>query len=156
MPIAFFLDGIRITLQQESPGLRLTTEQGDNLLLSHVSEEETREVVTQNYGVVMEYYRPRAEGYLPADDLRYMVLRIVLHWFYIYQIWRGMYVRERNRDLAFRTEDFSHPQTWDIIIDFAKARYPLRYDAICLRLLEMPPDAFRNYEKNRKGFYENR
>lgn len=148
----FSLDSNEINLKAEKQGLRLTSKAGDNLLLANVSEEETEDMVRKNYACVKEFYSQKASAEIQATDLEAVSLKIVLHYFYMYQLWRSIYEKEKNRSLAFLSGDFDHPGTADEIISYFKGKYRRNYRAKCAAMLGMNAEEFSRYEKGREDF----
>lgn len=152
--MTFNLDINEIRVQAEINGLRLTTNTGDNQLLTNVSITEIREVVTKNYILVKEHYHNKTTDKLAQTDIEKVSLKVVLRYFYMYQLWRTMYKREKNRDLTFIKKDFEHPYTLDTIISYFKSAYPKQYADKCEIMLNMSSDKFKKYEKERQEFYD--
>ena len=150
----FDLDSNEIKLESEDKGLRLTANSGDNQLLANVTIYETKEIVTKNYNIVKVHYQQKTGDKILQTDLEKISLKIVLHYFYMYQLWRTMYQREKNRDLTFLQKDFEHPCTADKIISYFKTTYPDNYVDKCEIMLDMSLDKFKEYEKNRQAFYD--
>jgi hypothetical protein len=154
--MTFNLDQHTIHLNEEKSGWRLTSSAGDHLLLAHVTMEETKELVTRNYQLVKQHYQEMGAHKVAAEDLATLSLKIVLHYFYMYQLWRSLYKKEKNRDLGFLTSDLQHPQTWDMVIAYFKTRSPKNYSEPCKTLLGLDTEKFIAYEKGRQAFYDHR
>lgn len=152
--MVFFLDGNEIQLESEGTGIRLRTNAAVNQLLANVTMDEVKEVVTQNYGIVKAHYAQIVSERISGRDLEKVALQIVLHYFYMYQLWRSLYPAERDRDLTFREEDFGHPGTSDQIMFYFKAAYPKDYAGKCEAMLGMSAAQFRQYEKARQAFFD--
>jgi hypothetical protein len=131
------IDCNEIQLESTEKGLRLTTNSGIVLLLANVSEEETQETVTKNYAIVKDFFQERTETKIEHSDIEKIALKIVLHYFYMYQLWRTLYEKEKDRDLTFIGTDFDHPQTSDMIISYFKKSDPKDYIDKCLIMLGM-------------------
>jgi hypothetical protein len=149
----FYVDNIKVDLSKETGGLRLRTDD-DNLLLANQTIEETRSIVLKNHRIVKENYEKLVNNLIDSDDISKVSMRIVLHYLYMYNLWRTMYKREEKRDLTFREKDFDHPYTKDKIIEYFKNKYPSDYSVKCETLLRMTTEDFNKYEKNRQDFYE--
>jgi len=145
------IDNMKMVIEQENQGLRLKTDT-DNLLLQNQTYDETVRMVNTNYEIVKNYFQKKVDTYIDSIDLKQVCLRIALRHFYMYNLWRTMYKKERNRDLTFLHKDFDHPQTNDIIIQFFKDRYPNNYSNKCEAMLDMSPEEFKAYDKNRQDF----
>jgi hypothetical protein len=150
--MTFNIDRIIIDLQMETDGLRLITE-SENLLLSNQTYEETKQTIEKNYKIVKDYFLPKINSIVILSDLEEVCLKIVLHYFYMYNLWREMYKREKNRDLTFLDKDFESISTADEIIYFFKHKYPDNYARKCEVLLNMTPDKFKDFEATRVLFF---
>ncbi len=151
--MTFYVDHIEVDLSNESGGLRLRTSD-DNLMLANQTIEETRSTVEKNHRIVKEHYQKVVNNIVDPHDLAAVSMRIVLHYLYMYNLWRTMYKRESKRDLTFRDKDFEHPYTKDKIIEYFKNKYPFDYSVKCETILRMSTEKFNEYEKNRQDFYE--
>lgn len=152
----FYLDSNEVKLELEAKGIRLTTNSENNILLANVTMNETKEIIIKNYNIVKEHYQPKINDKISSVDLERISLKIVLHYFYMYQLWRAIYRREKNRDLKFLHKDFNHPYTSDEIISYFKGAYPKNYSSKCEIMLDMSTNKFKDYEKNRQAFYDMR
>ena len=117
---------------------------------------ETQEVVTRNYHTVKNHYTDKGSEQIDASDIERLSLRVVLNYFYMYQLWRGIYENEKNRDLTFIVKDFEHPSTSDIIVAYFKSANKANYADKCGLLMGMSLEEFREHEKNRQAFFERR
>lgn len=152
--MTFKLDSNEIQLKRSLKGLRLLTNTGDNLLLANVGMSEARQVVTGNYETVKAHYLSLTGDSIIAADLERVALKIVLNYFYMYQLWRTMYAPEKNRNLAFLPKDFDHPSTGDVIIFYFRSAYPGRHSVPCEIMLGMNAEEFAAHEKSRQAFYD--
>lgn len=150
----FTLDTNEITLQPEGQNLRLTTHSGDNLLLTNPTPSETQSVITHNYHLVKAHFAPNLNAEITSADFEKVCLKIVLGHFYIYQMWRSLYEKEKNRDLTFLEKDFNHPSTSDTVISYFKSTYPKKYASKSAAFLGMTLDQFEQHEKNRQLFMD--
>jgi hypothetical protein len=125
-----------------------------NLFLENQTLKETIEIIEKNYEIVKNYFQLRTGTIIELIDLKQICLKIVFNYLYMYNLWRGMYRREKHRDLTFLPKDFDHPQTDDIIIQFFKEKYPNNYADKCEVMLKMSPEDFKAYAKNRQDFQE--
>lgn len=149
--MTFNIDHIKVNLQTETNGLRLTTE-NENLLLFNQTFEETKKTVENNYTIVKKYFQDKVGSVVSETDLENVSMKIVLYYFYMYNHWRTMYKREKNRDLTFLQKDFEHPYTSYQIIDFFKKLYPSKYAEKCEVMLGMTQDEFRIYAERKEQF----
>ena len=90
---------------------------------------------------------------MTAEELDEICLRVALHYFYLYNSWRSVSEKEKNRSLAFLQKDFSHPNTRDKVIQFFKRTYPNDYAAKSAALLGMKTDELLKYETDNRDFY---
>ncbi len=151
--LTFKIAETEVTLQNEKNGVRLATVNGDNLFLQNQTIKETKEAIEKNYIIVNNHFTEKAVGKIDSIDVEIVSLKIVFYYLHMYNKWRTMYIKEKNRDLTFIDKDITHPATHDIIIRYFKTKYPDGYSKICEVLLEMSPDKFRDYEKERQAFY---
>jgi hypothetical protein len=149
--MTFNIDHIKINLKTETNGLRVTTEY-ENLLLFNQTFEETKNTVENNYAIVKKHFQDKVGSVVSEKDLENVSLKIVLYYFYMYNHWRTMYEREKNRDLTFLQKDFEHPYTSYQIIDFFKNLYPGKYAEKCEIMLGMTQDEFRVYAERKEQF----
>jgi hypothetical protein len=152
--MTFSIDHIIVRIDNEVNGIRLTTET-ENLLLQNQTLIETKSVIEKNYKIVKEYFQDKMSDTITETDLENFSLKIVLHFFYMYNLWRTMYQREKNRDLTFLDKDFKHPYTSYHIIDYFKNKYPDNYADKCETILEMTSEQFKEYLISKEQF-ENR
>jgi hypothetical protein len=103
--MTFEVDQIEINLTQEPDGIRLIVGT-ENLLLYNQTAQETKETVQKNFEIVKRFYQPKAGSKIDSADLKAVSLKIVLYYFYLYNMWRNMYKRERDRDLTFLKKTF--------------------------------------------------
>ena len=150
----FHLDSNKVSVRTTAKGFRLSTGSGINLLLEHVTLKETRDVVTGNYGIVKAFYSKRAGDKIAASDLEVVSLKIVLHYFYMHQLWRATQKKKKDRDLAFILKDLEHPSTTDEIISHFKLNYPKDYTSRCKIMLGMTTAQIKAHEKSRQLFYD--
>lgn len=152
--MTFNIDHIIVRIDNEVNGIRLTTET-ENLLLQNQTFIETKSVIEKNYKIVKEYFQDKMSATITETDLENFSLKIVLHFFYMYNLWRTMYKKEKNRDLTFLGKDFKHPYTSYHIIDYFKNKYPDNYMDKCETILEMTSEQFKDYLISKEQF-ENR
>jgi hypothetical protein len=150
----FHLDHNEIQLQKEANGLRLTTQTGQSLLLANVTFKEAHSVITHNYQIVKAHFEPNLHGIISTTHHEAVSLKIVLHYFYLYQMWRSLYEEEKNNDLSFREKDFDHPGTIDTVIAHFKWAYPKQYAPYCQTYLGMTNHQFHEYEKSRQTYFD--
>ncbi|WP_295801185.1 hypothetical protein [Mucilaginibacter sp.] len=144
-------DNLNIDLQLENGGLRVITKIG-SYLVRNQTYEETKSVIEKNYKIVKDYYQGKANSLITEIDLENFSLKIVLNYFYMYNMWRTMYKREKNRDLTFLPKDFEHPTTSYLIINYFQKQYPNNYADKCELLLNMSSDRFLEYMRFKEQF----
>jgi len=149
--MTFNIDHIIVRIDNEVNGIRLTTE-NENLLLQNQTFVETKSVVEKNYKIVKEYFRDKMSAPITETNLENFILKIILHFFYMYNLWRTMYKKKKNRDLAFLVKDFKHPSTSYHIIDYFKNKYPANYADKCEIILEMTSEQFKKYLTSKEQF----
>ena len=128
---------------------------GDRKLFFGKQDEATvQSLLLGNFKLVRTYYEQKAKDKLTGEELDELSLTIVLHYLYMYNMWRGFYKGQENKQLEFDEEDFHHPQTHDEIIWFLKRKYPGDHIHRCSALMEMSESEFRDYEKRRQEFHD--
>ncbi len=115
--------------------------------------EETKEVITKNFELVKEKYADVSSNSIYPEDLLEVCLRIVIHYFYLYNLWRSIYPQEKNRNLTFLSKDYDHPYTYDMIIQFFKNKYPGAYASKSATMLNLTTEEVLRYEEERHDFY---
>lgn len=152
----FNIDDITIELAEENKGVRLTTYNDDNVILQNQTMTSVENIVRENFQVVKAHYQAKAGVSVSIDeyDLSIISLKIVLHYLYMYNMWRKMYKEHIDRDLRFLAEDFESPSTGDMLIWYFRNKYPETYSAKCELMLGMSADEFKGYEKRRQEFHD--
>lgn len=124
------------------------------LLFPNQTVVEINNLLIKNFTIVKNYYSNKVPlGEVEPEDIELISLDIVLHYLYMYNMWRGMYKKQENRKLEFDDSDFDHPQTHDKINWFFKAKYPEDYITKCSLLLGMTEAEHRQYDKDRHAFH---
>ena len=151
----FKVDYIQIELTEEDQGIRLTTQNNDNVILKNQTMISVEMIVKENIEMVKAYYQaqPGVVNFIDERDLSSISLKIVLHYLYMYNSWRTVYWEHEDRDLSFLAKDFESPSTGDLIISYFKNKYPDNYSAKCKLMLAMSADEFEVYEKDREEFH---
>ena len=152
----FTIDDIKIELTEENKGIRLTTQNDDNVILPNQTMTSVENIVRENFQIVKSHYQAKAGVPISIDehDLSSISLKIVLHYLYMYNMWRTTYPQHRNQELRFLPKDFEHPNTGDIIIWYFKNKYPETYAAKCQLMLGMSTVEFADFEKGRQNFHD--
>jgi hypothetical protein len=152
----FTIDDIKIELAEENKGIRLTTQNDDNIILQNQTMTSVENIVRENFQIVKSHYQAKTGVPVSINkhDLSIISLKIVLHYLYMYNAWRMIYPQHKDRDLRFLTEDFENPNTGDMIIRYFNNKYPETYSAKCRLMLSMSTDEFASFEKRRKEFHD--
>jgi hypothetical protein len=100
--------------------------------------------------------RPRWAAFdgtkLSEEQLADLLQRIVIHWFYYYNI---NYGRLKIRAGTWVWDDLKHPQTYLIVQQVAGERVPrgeAGHDELCAALLGIGPDEYRRWAKGNDAF----
>jgi hypothetical protein len=147
----FTIDKINIDIKAESNGIRLITE-NENWLLPNQTIDETKIIIEKNYKIVKNHFKKKIGEVINEIDIENVCLNIVLNFFQMYNHWRSMYEREKNRDLTFLDKDFEHPYTSHRIIDYFKRKYPDIYAEKCEWMLGMTSEEFKEYVLRKEQF----
>jgi hypothetical protein len=150
--MTFYIEKIKIDLTEDQYGLQLKA-LDEKLPLPSQTIEETKAIVTKNFDLVKEKFYETSATIIAIEDLNEVCLRIVLHYFYLYNTWKNIYEKEKNRDLTFLDKDFSHPNTYDKIIQFFKNKYPKDYAPKCAVMLGIKATELLKYEADKQDFY---
>ena len=148
----YTIDNNEIELLVEDEWIRIKTNSGVNLPFRNQTIKEIKETIEKNYHIVKDHYYQKVQDSITTKDLDLVSLRIVLYYFHIYNNWRTMYKREKNRDLTFLYKDFDHPSTWYEIINYFKKTYPDDYATKCQILLHLTPDKFQDLDTRKEQF----
>jgi hypothetical protein len=144
---------IVITTSEENGNVLLQV-QDRKLLFANQDEQSIQALLLGNFEKVRNHYRQKGADKLTGTEYDELSLNIVLHYLYMYNMWRGLYKGQENKQLEFDKEDYHHPQTHDEIIRFVKRKYPGDYIHRGSALMEMSEGEFRDYEKRRKEFHD--
>jgi hypothetical protein len=147
----FTIDNITLTIETERNGIRLKTDI-ENWFIPNQTIVETETIIKKNYRIVKEHYQSKIGEYITESDLEFVSFNIVLHYFQMYNHWRTLYKREKNRNLTFVEKDFEHISTSYHIIDSFKRKYPENYSEKCESMLGMNKEQFTEFEKKKKQF----
>ncbi|MHB0987801.1 MAG: hypothetical protein ACYC3P_03935 [Bellilinea sp.] len=152
----FKVDDIQVELAEENKGIRLTTQNNDNVILQNQTMTSVENIVRENFEIVKSHYQAKLGVAILIDErnLGIISLKIVLHYLYIYNMWKKAYKDHKDQDLVFLAEDFESPSTGDMIIWYFKNEYPENYSAKCELMLAMSADEFKAYEKRRQEFHD--
>jgi hypothetical protein len=148
----FFIEKIKIELTENQYGLQLERANGATPLPGQTLAEAT-DTIQKNFESVKAHYGKLASETIPPDELNEVCLKIVLHYFYLYNSWKYSNEKEKDRDLTFLPKDFQHPNTYDLIINYFKNKYPKDYAIKCASLIEKTADELLKYEYDQAAFY---
>lgn len=149
------IDDINIQVTRDVKGIRAASEVSSLMLPGQTIREAAR-LIKENYKIVRDHYEQRSRGGVKAKDLSHISLKIVFSYLYMYNMWREFYPKEKDRDLRFIQKDFTHPQTYDIIINHFKKRDKNNYAQPCQWLMDMGTHEFAQHEKARQEFFDRR
>lgn len=148
----FYIENIQIELTKSQHGLRLEAF-GDVLPLPGQTIIQTKKIITENFHVVKTKYEKNVFDKIPAGDLNEVSLKIVLHYFYLYNSWKSLCEKECERSLAFLNKDFTHPYTYDKIIQHFKNKNAKDYAGQCSAMIGITKDELSKYEADREYLY---
>jgi len=114
--------------------------------------DETSYTIKKNYEIVKNYYTGKTGTKIDSYDLTCVCLRIVLNSFIMYNNWRAMYKKEKNRDLTFLIDDFDNFDTKRYIIDYFEEKYPNDYSTKCKIMMDISDKEFEILDIRRKQF----
>ena len=134
--MTFNLDNIKVSISEESSGIRLTTED-ENWLIPRQTLDETKSVLENNFKIIRDHFLDKVGAAISQSDLNNVSLKIALRYFQMYNHWRTMYKREANRDLTFLQKDFDSTDTVHTIIGYFQNVYPDNYEDKCEVMLAM-------------------
>jgi hypothetical protein len=117
------IEDIEINLELEKSGVRVISG-GSNVILPNQDLRNVFAIIENNYKFLSNYYTDISSSKIEAIDIKLICIKIVLHYLYMYNMWRQIYENEKDRDLKFIKEDLFHPQTYDIIFDYFKLKHP--------------------------------
>jgi hypothetical protein len=150
--VTFYIEHIEIELTEDAYGLTLKALKNE-FPLPGQTIAEAKNTITGNFKIVSTKYQKSSPGIIPVEELNEVCLKVVLYYFYLYNLWRSIYENEKNRDLTFIPNDFTHPYTYDEIIRYFSDKYPEEYADKCAVMFEIKKEAVLKYEADRKNFY---
>jgi len=150
--VTFYIEQIKIELVQDAYGLTLTA-LNNEFPLPGQTIAEAKNTITENFKIVSTKYQKSTPGIVPAEELNEVCLKVVLYYFYLYNLWRSIYEKEKNRNLTFIPNDFTHPYTYDEVIRYFRPKYPNEYADKCAAMFEIKKEAVLKYEGDRESFY---
>ena len=150
--MTLFIEQLEIKLTEDQYGLRLNWDDAQLPLPGQTLATAT-DLLQKNFATVKGRFSLLASDTIPAEELDEVSLKVVLHYFYLYNSWKYSNEKEKDRDLAFLQKDFHHPYTYDIILQYFKLKYPGDYALKCACLTEKTADELLKYEYDRDSFY---
>ena len=150
--MVFYVEKIEIELTENQYGLLLKTADSE-LPLPGQTIEQTIETLQGNFEILKNHYLKTASSTIVPEELNEVCLKIVLHFFGLYNSWKYSNENEKDRDLTFLPKDFGHANTRDILLQYFKRKYPEDYADKCASILDMPAADLLKYEYNNNEFY---
>ena len=147
----FYLDNVKVNISEENNGIRLTTID-ENWFIPDQNLDETKTIIEKNFRIIKTHFHDKLGKIVTEADLSNISLKICIYYFQMYNHWRSMYKKERNRDLTFIQNDFDHPSTSDTIVDYFKSTYPENYISKCEVMLNMTSEQVKNYVIRKEEF----
>jgi len=150
------LGSVKLTLSEEDQGIRIRSVH-ENVILPGQTVEVSSRIIVENFWIVRSFYAARMAGYANAfdrSDLDAISIAIVLHYLYMYNMWRKLYQEHTHIDLRFNEEDFDTPPANDIILSFLSKRYPKAWEENCAILMRMNLKDLREYQKSRQVYHD--
>ena len=148
----FQIEQMEIELTEDQYGLRLNWDNAQLPLPGQTLATAT-DLLQKNFATVIGRFSQLASDDIPAEELHEVSLKVVLHYFYLYNSWKYSNEKEKDRDLAFLPKDFQHPNTYDIILQYFKIKYPGDYARKSASLTEKTVEELLKYEYDRDSFY---
>ncbi len=145
------IGSIEVLLRDEGNGIRLTTDY-ENCFIAKQTLHETKEVLQKNLEIIKQHYLNKRGSTITEADMDHVCLKIAIYYFIMYNNWRSMYWKLKNKDLTFIQQDFEHPQTFNIIINYFTKKYPANYTEKCELMLNMTPEQLRDYVIRKEQF----
>ncbi|MGB4959138.1 MAG: hypothetical protein WBO36_06645 [Saprospiraceae bacterium] len=148
----FVIEGINIELRKDAKALRANI-LDEGYYFSFQSFQETKDTITSNFYVVKEHYSQTALLTISMTELNEVSLKIVLYYFQLYNSWRSIYEKYKDKDLTFLNKDYTHPYTYDLIINYFRLKYPEDYIKIAAAMINKSPSEVLKYKTDRDDFY---
>ncbi|MBK7233699.1 MAG: hypothetical protein IPH93_15930 [Saprospiraceae bacterium] len=114
---------------------------------------DTKDIILHNFNFVKTHFLKFFNSEIEIEEFHDVCLKIVIHYFYIYNLWRSYNEKEKDRDLKFLKKDLNHPNTYDMVMQYFKNKYPTEYLNKSSHFLNHPLDKLKKYEYNRDEFY---
>jgi hypothetical protein len=126
------------------------------VLLLNLEIETASELIQRNFDFVLSHYKAtieKARENFDDNDLHELSLIIVLHYLYMYCMWRTQYEAYRQKDLKFDPADLHHSSTHDALFFYFKEKHPKTWREKSALLLNMSAAEFQVYYKSREDYY---
>ncbi len=146
------LDTNKIVISQDKQNVRATINTLQEAVFTNQTVVYVKELISNNYQIVRGHYRAKSVGIVQDNDLNDICLSIVIKHLHMYNMWRSMYKKERERNLRFLSTDFTSSSSSDEIIRYLKKRYPTNYSQQCQSLLGLTPNEFKVIEERRNNY----
>jgi len=150
--MVFEIEHLKIELTENEYGILLNAFNSP-ILLPGQSLYKAKEIVLNNFKFVKTHFLKFYCSEIEIEEFYEICLKIVLHYFYLYNFWKNYNEKEKDRDLNFLIKDFSHPNTYDLVIRHFKNKNPKEYIFKSSQLLDLSIDKLKEYEYNRDEFY---
>jgi hypothetical protein len=79
---------------------------------------------------------------------------VVLHWMYVYALWRATEEQHKSHPLRIGPADLHHPQSHDQCWTYCEKEFGANYLKYAAALTGMSPEEFKEYEAGRRAFFE--
>ena len=149
------LDDTFFYLTNESGNVRVKSN-AENIVLINQQVENISQLIVHNFEIVRDHYKSKikdAKEKIDLTDICHISIKIVLYYIFIYNSWRNIYKKQRNKDLKFQCDDLKNASTSDIIIKYYKNKYPDIWENKCCILLDMNIEELKEYFESRRYFY---
>jgi len=150
--MVFQIEHLKIELTENEYGIILNAF-NDSIPLPGQSFQGTKEIVLHNFKLVKTHFLKFYNSEIEIEEFHDVCLKIVIHYFYIYNLWRNYNEKEKDRDLKFLKKDLNHPNTYDMVMQYFKNKYPAEYLTKSSQFLNQTLDKLKKYEYNRDEFY---
>lgn len=150
------LGNMLLDLSAEDQGIRVKSE-NESVILPAQTLDKVLHLIVENFGKVRSFYMSRAEHaqvFFSQPDIDGVSVAIMLHYLYMYNMWRKLHKEHADIDLRFDEKDFDVPGTNDIIFSFFRKLYPVAWQERCCVLLAMGLPELQQYYKSRELFYD--
>jgi hypothetical protein len=151
--MSFGIGSINIAVTSDGTGIRLQTD-SENILLVDQSFEVIEPIVLQNFDIVRKQYQRNAAALLSDNELDELAIKIAFSYLALYNTWRTVYPKEKDRDLTFLPKDFDSPMTYDLVTAYIRKKFPKDYREKCAVVIGISVEEYMSYEKARQEFID--